>query len=443
MENPRFFKTVWRLALPVALQSMLQASFCVVDQMMIGQLGTVSVAGVGLAGKFSSIFSVIVSAVGAVAGILVAQYLGQKNTHGVRKSFFVNLWLSLILAGMFTALGALLPAQVMGLYSHDAETVRSAAGYLRIVSFTFFPIAGATMTATLLRCAEKAALPLYASVTAAVVNTGLNYLLIFGKAGFPALGAQGAALATVAAQIVNFLLMVVFLLHSRKLLHAEGGAKTPFLWGQYAVMLLPVLACEFLWSLGENVYAVIYGNMGTDAAAAMTLMNPVQAMAIGALSGLSQAAGILIGKRLGAGEDAAAYGEAKRLLRYGLIGAVGLSCLIVLGSGWYVKIYRVEPEVKALTQQLLLAYALIMPVKVEDMILGSGVLRSGGRTQYVMAIDMTGTWLFGVPLGLLAAFVWRLPLPWTYFLLSMEECVRLVLSLVVFRGRRWMHRLDG
>lgn len=437
-----FFASVCSLAVPVALQSMLQASFSIVDQIMIGQLGSVSVAGVGLAGKFASIYSVIVSAVGVVAGIMISQYLGQKNQREVRRSFFVNLLISLGLACVFTLLCGGFPSQIMGLYTTDVPMGQAAAAYLRIITATFVPIAGATMLSTLLRCLEKAQLPLYASIASAVLNTVLNYVLIFGRLGLPAMGASGAAIATVISTWVNFLLMLAMLGRNGSVLKASGRAGK-FNLRQYLAMLLPILVCEFLWSLGENIYAAIYGHMGTEASAAMMLINPIQALVIGALCGLSQAASVIIGKKLGSKEYDEAYRDSWRLIRYGFIGSVILSALVVATSPMYVEIYQVDAAVKLLTRQILLAYALVAPFKVLNMIAGGGVIRSGGKTNYVMFIDMIGTWVFGVPLGLLSAFVWKLPIPYVYFLLSLEECVRFAITVVILRSKRWMQSLKG
>lgn len=445
-QKQSFFTTVCCLAVPVALQSMLQASFSIVDQVMIGQLGSVSVAGVGLAGKFTSIFSVIVSAVGAVTGIMIAQYLGQKNKQEVRRSFYLNLLIAIGLAVLFTAICVICPKQIMGLYIKDEKTQQVAASYLLIVAGTFLPMAGATLLSTLFRCIEKAQLPLYASVVSAVLNTGLNYCLIFGKLGLPAMGPQGAAIATLVSQVVNFLLMFFMVLPYGELLGKEKNsaqAMPGFHWKQYGAMLLPILGCETLWSLGENVYAAIYGHMGTEASAAMTLINPVQGLLIGALCGLSQAAGIIIGKRLGEEAYEDAYQSSRKLILYGAVSSVLLSVLVVVTRSYYVEIYQVEDSVKLLTCQILLAYALVAPFKVLNMILGGGIIRSGGRTKYVMVIDMIGTWCFGVPLGMLSAFVFDLPIPYVYFILSLEECIRFGISVVVFRRRKWMQRLEA
>ena len=211
--------------------------------------------------------------------------------------------------------------------------------------------------------------------------------------------------------------------------------------GFLASVLLPLFVCEASWSLGENVCAAIYGRMGTEQSAAMTLTAPIQGLAIGALCGLSQAAGVIVGKRLGGEDYDGAYRAAKRLMVYGAVGASVLCAVVLLTSGAYVEIYQVSRTVKRLTRQILFVYALAAPFKVLNMILGGGILRSGGRTAYVMGIDMLGTWGFGVPLGLLGAFVWRLPIASVYLLLSLEERIRFAISMAVFRRKRWMRRL--
>ena len=211
--------------------------------------------------------------------------------------------------------------------------------------------------------------------------------------------------------------------------------------GFLASALLPLFVCEASWSLGENVYAAIYGRMSTEQSAAMTLTAPIQGLAIGALCGLSQAAGVIVGKRLGGENYDGAYRAAKRLMVYGAVGASVLCAVVLLTSGAYVEIYQVSRTVKRLTRQILFVYALAAPFKVLNMILGGGILRSGRRTAYVMGIDMLGTWGFGVPLGLLGAFVWRLPIAAVYLLLSLEERIRFAISMAVFRRKRWMRRL--
>ena len=434
MKRDSFLRAVLLIAVPVALQSMMQASFSIIDQIMIGQLGTVSVAAVGLASKFSSIYNVLVSALATVSGIMIAQYLGNKNQNEVHRSFYLNLVIGFILAIVFMTAGVFFNEGVMSLYTKDVHTLLESAEYLFITSFGFVALGLTTMLSTLFRCIEKASLPLYASIVAAVLNTVLNYVFIF----IFELGYKGAAYATVISQYVNLLIVLVMFIKYRDTVRKENRPYDRFDVKWYLGILMPLLICEFMWSLGENIYAAIYGNMSTASSAAMTLINPIQGLMIGALCGLSSAAGILIGKMLGARENDEAFRSGKRLLLYGFAGSVILSIVIVLTRGIYVNIYNVESEIKELTKMILIAYAIVAPFKVANMILGGGILRSGGKTTITMAVDLIGTWVFGVPLGLISAFIFKLSIPYVYFILSLEEVVRFIISMFIFKSRKWM-----
>lgn len=438
-----FFSMVLALAVPAALQSMLQSSFSIIDQIMIGQLGSVPISAVGFAGKFFSIYNVIVTAVGAVAGIMISQYLGQKNHTEVRRSFYLNLRIAFGLGMFFFLLGTLFPYQIMSLYTKDSAVRTIAANYLVIISFSTLPLAAASMLSVYFRCIERPELPMISTIASAALNTVLNYVLIFGISRIPAMNTVGAGIATSVSQWFNFFIMLIMFLRMKPLTKKTTVPYPSFHWGQYFSMLFPILICETAWSLGENVYTAIYGHMSTAESAAMNLTNPVQGLVIGALCGLSQAAGVIIGKRLGNGEFEDAYTASKKLMVYGAVGSVILSLIVVLTAPFYVRIYQVDPSVKELTCQILYAYALVAPFKVLNMILGGGIIRSGGKTAYLMIIDFIGTWGFGVPFGLLTAFVFKFPIAYVYFSLSLEECIRFAISLGVFRRRNWMCQLSG
>lgn len=248
------------------------------------------------------------------------------------------------------------------------------------------------------------------------------------------------------SQLVNMLLMLAIFYLVR--LRGQEDFRFSLSLGtegyrQYLIMLLPILITELLWSLGQNVNTFIYGHLEQGDLAAMSMTGPIQGLFIGALSGVSQAAGILIGKRLGANEYEEAYQESKKLVWYGVVGSLILSALLI-GLRWaYVPLYKVEPGVQDTAAKLLLAFAVLAPVKVANMILGGGVVRSGGKTTYIMVIDIVGTWLVGVPLGLITAFLFHLPAEWVYFILSQEELVRLGMTIIVFRRKGWMNRLSA
>ncbi|MEE3405099.1 MAG: MATE family efflux transporter, partial [Acutalibacteraceae bacterium] len=310
MRRDSFIQQVFKIALPVALQCMLQSSFSIVDQIMVGSLGSVSVAAVGIAGKLSTLYSVVIGAVVSVAGIILSQYLGANDNDEADRGFSLHTLLSIGIGVVFMAVCLAFPVRLMGLYSADGNTVAVAAKYLRIIAFGFLPYAVSMMTSVRMRCMEKASLPLVCSIISSLLNTVLNYLLIFGKLGFPAMGANGAATATVISQGFNALLMVAAMKvidRKRSISFRFMPRLTKMTRGSYLAILFPVLVIEFMWSLSENVYASVYGHIGTPECAAMTLTYPVQGLTVGALSGIAQAAGILIGKELGKGEKHSAY----------------------------------------------------------------------------------------------------------------------------------------
>lgn len=438
------------IALPVTLQSLLQSSFSMVDQIMIGQLGSVSIAGIGLGGKFASIYTVVLGAVAAAAGIMAAQYVGARDEEGIGRSFYLNLFVGLLLAGGFLAVCGLFPEGIMSLYTQDEVVKAQAAIYLRIYAISFPLMAISTIMAVFLRCVGKAAFPLMASFLSVLLNTGLNYLLIFGRGGFSPMGVRGAAIASVIAQAAAFGVTAVYFFRDDLFRsYGRGERVLAAFWltseerKQYLGILAPILVCEFMWSLGENMYAVIYGRLGTESCAAMTMTGPVQGLMIGLLSGVSQAAGIMVGKHLGKGDYGTAYRDSKKLMGCGFAGSLVLSLLLLWLGRYYVLLYNVEMQVQNMAYLILVAFAIISPIKVQNMIVGGGIIRSGGMTRYVMWIDMIGTWIFGVPLGFLAAFVWNLPIHQVYFILSLEEVVRFLISLVVFRRKSWMRRLSS
>ena len=431
-----FMKSLCKIAIPVTLQSMLQASFSIVDQIMIGQLGEANICG-----NFSLIFSVVIGAVSTVAGILIAQFIGAQETKEAWCSFDVSLICGLIISALFLLAAGVFPSQILGLYTKDMSIINTGSVYFKIIAFSYIPMAVSNILSSWLRCKEHATIPLLASFGAVAVNTVLNYLLIFGKFGFSCMGIKGAAIATLISQLFNLVFIGIgFVLCIRK----DGDQPILSLHFKkitirdYLIMILPILISEFLWSLGQNVESAVYGHLGTSNLAAYTLTGPIQGLMIGALSGLSAAAGVMVGKRLGRKEYDEAYTESKKIMCAGLVGAAAVSALLILLSGVYTGFYRVDDNVKELGKTLLIVFALYAPVKVENMILGGGIIRSGGNTKIIMIIDIIGTWCIGIPLCLLAAYVFKWGIVGVYTLLTTEELFRLAVSLIIFRRRKWI-----
>ncbi len=435
MDKRQFRHDLFSIAIPVTLQCLLQSSFSIADQIMVGQLGSVSIAAIGFAGKFTGLCSTVINAVVTAASIMLSQYVGKKDKKGEYKAYRLSLISALSVAAVFFLVSVLLPQFIMGLYSSDTTAIGVAASYLRIVSLTFIPMAVTLMASASLRCRDRAKLPMYATFFSVVLNTLLNYVFIF----ILKKGAEGAAWATVISQLVAFI--IVLLLGYKTLPRKVEGKSSNEYGKSFLKILLPIMVCEFLWSLGENVYGGVYGHIGTAAAAAMVLSYPIQNIMIGTLTGVSQAAGIMVGKMLGNKEYDNAVWASKKLIVYGLLGSGIISILIILSRSFYLSIYNVEESVKSIGALILLVYAFVAPVKVSNMILAGGILRSGGRTDLTGAIDILGTWGLGVPLALISSSLLHLPIHIVYLILSMEEVVRLIVGFIVFRKGKWMKSL--
>lgn len=444
MDQKTFRTNLIQIALPITLQSLLSCSFSMVDQMMIGQLGLESIAGVGIASRFGSIFNFSQAALTAVAGILIAQYIGQSNKKDLQKSFWVSALLICLLAAFFMVFSLSFPEQILSLYSPDPMTVGVGASYLRIYMLTALPLAVSSITSVILRCYNKAKYAFWASVAGALVNTILNVIFIFGFLGFPAMGVQGVALASVIGMLVSMAITLHFCIgtcreHGLPLRPDFGFS--PQQWKQYFTILIPIFISEVGWVLGENVYSLVYGHLGTEGLAAMTIILVIVQLVCGALSGLAQAAAILCGRALGEGNRKEAYDTGKKLLHLGLGSSLILALCTAAGAGLYTNLYQVEPDVRKTAVELLWVFALYAPVKVENMIVGNGILRSGGKTTIIMVINLIGTWCIGVPLAVLSSSVWHFGIVEVYATLSLEEVFRLAVCLVLFRRKKWMQTL--
>lgn len=435
-----FEKQVINIAIPVALQSMLQSSFSMIDQIMVGQLGEKSIAAVEIAGKPGFIYSVVVGAVCTIAGIMISQYIGKKDRESEEKSICVNFLVMMLTGIAFFFISRMFPLQFIRLFTNDARVISEGSVYLGIIGWTFIPLGITNIFGAAIRCREKSSWPLYVGFVSATLNTGLNYCLIFGNYGMPMLGVKGAAYASVISQVAGAVLIIVmfFRLYGRIRYSVSLGKEK---YWQYLSMLIPIVINEFLWSVGQSINTFVYGHMSTDELAGMSLTGSLQGLTIGALSGIAQAAGILVGKRLGEGQYDQAYQESKKLCVYGFIGSILFSVTIMALKTPYVHLFNVSDDVRAIGLALLTAFAVLMPIKVLNMILGGGIIRSGGRTKYIMMIDMLGTWLIGVPIALVTGLVFKLPIVWVYFMLSQEEVVRFIISIFMFRSRKWMNTI--
>lgn len=443
-QNREFYEKILRIAIPVAIQSVIMSALNMVDQIMVGQLGESAIDAVGLSNRLITILSVVLNAIAAGISIYTAQLWGKKEKKSIGQLLGVGLFLGGIITVAFVFLSVLAPEFCVGIFTTDKIVMAKGAIFLRIVAYSFIPSMLTIMYSAVLRSTEHVKLPMVASITGVVTGVSLDYILIFGHFGFPRLGLRGAAIGTIIARCVEF--SIIFIGTYAKRLPAACSIRQLIgipnsLFKKFSVTTYPLVLNEFLWVLGETAYNIIYGRIGTSEYAAVTITSPIQGLTIGMLSGLAAATGVILGNALGASEYDKACKYSKKIIKLGAAFSVILGILIILFSRFYVLAYKVSPETSTYTEYLLLAFAFFLWVKVSNMIISSGILSSGGDSKFIFAMESSTTWLFGVPSGFLAAFVFHFPVHIVYIILSCEEIIRFIIGIHRVNSRKWIRNL--
>ncbi|MRN51819.1 MATE family efflux transporter [Paenibacillus monticola] len=439
-----FYKNVYKIAIPVTLQSLLMALLNLTDQLMVGQLGDVAIASVGMSTKIYGIIAVVLAGLSTGVSIYTAQFWGKKDTKSVSQVLGLGLIVGFAFSFLFSAAVFLDSPLFLSMFTTDVNVTENGYIFLKIMSIGFVPVMLTMMYSAILRSTGYAKWPMYASLITVVLNIVLNYLLIFGHFGAPEFGLKGAAIATLISRFFECLLIIGAVYRYR--LPGAVGLKNLFiipkpLIHKFFRTVFPLLLNELIWVLGETAYAVIYSRMGTMEMTAMTITFPLQGLCIGLLSGLASAAGVMVGNRLGANETDLALDHAKRFIRLGIVISLIVGGVIAAGSKLYVSAFNISEDAKQMGIYVIIVFAGFLWVKVSNMIMAGGILNSGGDSKYVFAMESTATWIIGVPSGLLLSYVWKQPVYLVYLVLSLEEVVRFGLGFSRIYSRKWMKNL--
>lgn len=440
----QFYKTLIRLALPIALQSLIMTTLNLVDTIMVGQLGEVNIAAVALGNQIFFLLSLFLFGVSSGSSVFIAQFWGKKDVLSIRKVLGLSLLSSVMVSGLVMIAILLIPEQILSLFSEDPEVIRIGSEYLRAVCLSYIPTSISFCYASTLRSTGQARLPVIASGIALSINTLLNYILIFGKLGFPAMGARGAAIATVIARLFE-VFMILGPVYVQKMTPAASLRElTSFsrdFVSRFFKITTQVILNEVLWSLGVTMYTVAYGRMGTDILAAVNISSAVEKIAFVLFNGMGNACAVMVGNKIGEGDEKTAFLYAKRLALLGpLIGLI-LGVSVSLSSGLLLSIYNVSEDVYRNAVSILTIFGLMMPIKVFNMINIVGILRSGGDATFSLVIDTTGVWFIAVPLAFIGGLVLQLPLFVVYILINLEEVYKFLLGIRRFLSGKWINNV--
>jgi putative MATE family efflux protein len=439
-----FIRTVLKIGVPISIQGVLTASLGMVDVMMIGQLGDTPVAAVGLANQVFFLLTLVLFGIGSGTAIFTAQYWGKRDIQRIRRVMGLGLALAFLVTTIFTIISLVIPGWVLRIYTTDPEVIAIGSDYLRIVALGFFMAATTAIYSMTLRSVEDTRLPMLVSVGALSLNSVLNLLLIFGYLGFPALGVIGAAIATTIARVLECGVLLWLTYHKQSPAAARWGELwhyDPALFRQYFVTAFPTMFNELTWSLGMTTYFVIFARISTDSVAAVSIAYNIDVVAIMLFSGVTGAGSVMIGNKIGAGQESVAYKYARWFISLTVVGGLAAGLVMALVAQPLLTIYNISESTSQYTFYILMILAITLPIRVSNMVLMAGILRGGGDTRFTLILDTCSIWLVGIPLAAFGAFWLQLPVHWVVGFMMIEELFKFSIALVRMLSRSWINNL--
>jgi len=444
LRDRSFLRELLVIAIPISFQQLINASLNMIDVIMVGQLGETAIAALGLSNQVFFVLILILFGLTSGMAIFTAQYWGKREIEPIRKVLGMSLIAAVFFALIFTLMAVLIPETVLGLYTTDAEVIKLGSSYLRIVGFSYIPIALATAYIAVLRSIQLIRMTVIATVSALIFKTILGYGLIFGIGGLPALGVRGAAIGTASGWTLELVLLLIFIYAQKTPLAANPLTFFSFdmsFFGHVLKTALPAVANELFWSLGITTYNAIYAHIGTDSIAAINVNATIEELGFVVFIGLGNACAVLVGNRIGAGRKDEAYEIVRRVIIMGVTFALGVGSLIILSRGVIVGLYDLSPSGENNVRWLLTVMACSLWVRMFNFTVFIGALRAGGDTRFALLMEICSIWLIGVPAAYVGAFVLHFPVYFVYLMVMLEEISKAFVSGWRFKSRKWIHDL--
>ncbi len=444
-KDKAFLKSMMAIAIPIALQNLVSSSLNMVDTLMISSLGKASISAVGLANQVFFFYILISFGINSGSSIFISQYWGREDVKSIRKVLGLALSISAFTGIIFTIAGFFFPEFIMSIFIKDAEVVKLGTEYLRIVSLSYLITAISFAYNVALRSTGRPAVPLQVSIISFLTNTFFNYVLIFGKFGFSAMGVKGAAIGTLIARIVEIVFILFTVYRSPGPLSAT--LKELLDWDtvfvkRYLKTTYPVILNEGFWSLGQIMYSIAYARIGVGATAAVQIVTTIQNIFFVIVRGLANSSTVMIGNKIGAGEKEEAYSYAIMFLSMATLAGVFLGVTMAVTPDLTLSLFRdLDPEVYLAASNMLVVMGILFAIRTFNATVVVGVLRGGGDTSYSMYLEMGSVWLVGVPLAFIGAIVLKWPVHWVMALISIEEIVKAVLALPRVLSKKWIRDL--
>ena len=441
-----FLRRLVAIALPITLQSIMFSSRGLVDVLMLGQLGEAEIAAVGVAARATFVTTIMLVGVTTGGALLTAQYWGAGNKEGVRQSTSLTWLISMVFAAFTVLLFVFFPEAIMGLTTDSQEVISLGAEYLVITSVSMFAVACVASMAVGLRAMHQPGTSTFFSGIGIASNIFLNWVLIFGHLGMPALGIKGAAIATVISGAIEVAFLFGYLWRKKHTI-AFGLIDLAAILVvdkiiRFLKLSLPTTFNFLAWAGGLFAYHAIMGQAGVQGLAALSVMTPVESIALAMMIGMSNAAAVLVGNQLGAKNFEPVYYQAWATIALNLLIAIVVAITLLITNNLILDAFSaLTIETRKLAEQFMLILAFGVILRSIPMMAIVGVLRAGGDVKFCLYQDLVAQWLISIPLAAFAAIKLGLEPQWVYLFFLTEEVVKWIGSLMRMASKKWMKNL--
>lgn len=450
--DKQFYKTVMAVAVPIMVQNFITNFVSMLDNVMVGNLGTEQMSGVSIINQLIFIFNLAIFGALSGAGIFTAQFFGKNDTDGIRYTVRYKIIITFVLfaIGIFVFNVFDEPLINMFLHESDAEadvtlTLHYAEQYLSVILWGLLPFCVTQVLSSSLRETGETVAPMIAGFIAVLTNCAFNWVLIFGKLGFPNLGVQGAAVATNISRYVECAVILVFIIIKRKRFAYFKGLFKGFgiprnVFKDITIKGTPLLFNEFLWSLGMSLLSVAYSLHGIDVVAGYSISSTVMNLANIAFISLGSSIGIIIGKQLGANEFEKAYDTDRKLITFSVLLSFVIGIAVYLISDKITLLYNVSPASKEYAEYFMKVCSCFIPVHA---FANSAyfTIRSGGKTWITFLMDSVYIMCINVPIAFALFYVCHLSV-WVIFpIIQALDIIKVVIGMILVKKKVWLNNI--
>lgn len=450
MRNRRdFYFNIFSIAIPIALQNLITLGTSMMDSIMLGRADTTGIllSAASLANQPFFILQVFTFGIASGSSVLCAQYWGKGDMRPIRDIFSFIIKLAIMAGFIFALTVLLIPEKVMGLYSNNSEIIMRGSQYLRIFGYGYFTFAISNTLLSALRSIEVLKVSVVTSIASFFTNVFLNWVLIFGNLGAPALGIQGAAIATLIARLLEFVITIVFVFFIDKKLQfrvRDIFRHNKVLASDAVKSGTPVVINELMWSLATSTQAAILGHIAYssgDPVAANSIAGVIQQLSTVMIMGVANASAVIVGMAIGEGDMPKAVDRAKTLRNLSVFMGFISCAFILIVKNAFVNFYNVPQETKILADQIITIFAFITIFCSINMTLIMGVLRGAGDTKFCMRMEIGCLWGIAIPLAVVAAFFFKFPVPLVFLCMKTDEITKAVIGIARMSGNKWLNSL--